>query len=52
MPAWWRSKCRPDGVMMPNRFCSGVNATDECGVRVSPGLSRRCTFFSYFDGTP
>ena len=29
--------------MMPNRPCSGVNATDDCGVRVSPGLSRRRT---------
>ncbi len=38
--------------MMPKRFCSGVNATDDCGVRVSPGLSRRLTFASYFDGTP
>ena len=38
--------------MMPNRFCSGVNATDECGVRVSPGLSRRSIFASNFDGTP
>jgi hypothetical protein len=32
---------QPDGVMIPNRFCSGVNATDECGVRVNPGLCRR-----------
>jgi hypothetical protein len=29
--------------MMPKRFCSGVKATDEYGVRVSPGLSRRVT---------
>ena len=24
-PWWWRSKCRPVGVMMPKRPCSGVN---------------------------
>jgi len=35
--------------MMPNRFCSGVKLTDDCEVRVSPGLSRRCTEASNFD---
>ena len=37
---------------MPKRFCRGVNDTDECGVRVRPGLSRRSIFASNFDGTP
>ena len=38
--------------MMPNKLCSGVKATDEVEVRVSPGLSRRCTLLSYVDGMP
>ncbi len=38
MPEWCRSKCRPLGVMIPNRFCSGVKLTDDCGCGVSPGL--------------
>jgi len=38
--------------MMPNRFCSGVNATEDCGVGVRPGLIRRTTFDSNGDGLP
>jgi hypothetical protein len=38
--------------MIPNRFCNGVKDTDDCVVCVRPGLSRRRTFASNFDGTP
>jgi hypothetical protein len=37
-PWWWRSKCSPLGVTMPNRLCSGANDTDDCVVCVRPGL--------------
>ena len=34
VPAWLRSKKRPDGVTMPMLSCSGVNVQDENGVAV------------------
>ena len=34
VPPWLRSKCRPEGVMMPVLFCNGVNVHDDCGVAV------------------
>ncbi len=51
-PWWWRSKCRPLGVTMPNRLCSGANDTEAWLVCVRPGLWRRCTFASCFEGRP
>ena len=51
-PWWWRSKCRPLGVMMPNSDCSGAKDTEACVVCVRPGLGRRCTLASYLDGLP
>ena len=51
-PLWSRSKNRPFAVMMPNEFCSGVNATDEVLVGVRPGLMRRMLYFSYGEGSP
>jgi hypothetical protein len=51
-PWWWRSKCRPLGVMMPNRPCNGVKLTDACDTRVRPGLSRRCRLASHLLGLP
>ncbi len=38
--------------MIPNRFCSGVKLMLACGCGVSPGLCRRCTLASCFDGMP
>ena len=32
VPPWLRSKCRPDGVMMPQPSSSGVIVHDDCGV--------------------
>ena len=40
-PWWWRSKCRPLGVMMPNSDCSGAKDTEAWDVCVNPGLCRR-----------
>jgi hypothetical protein len=37
---------------MPNSDCSGANDTDDCVVCVSPGLGRRCTLASNFEGLP
>ena len=45
-PWWCRSKCRPLGVTMPNRLCSGAKDTEACAVWVRPGLCRRCTLTS------
>ena len=42
-PWWWRSKCRPLGVTMPNSDCNGANETDDWVVCVRPGLRRRWT---------
>jgi len=42
----------PLGVMMSNSDCSGQNDTDDCGTRVSPGLSRRRMLFSHAEGLP
>ena len=51
-PWWWRSKCRPLGVTMPNSDCRGANETEDWVVWVSPGLGRRCTLASNFEGLP
>jgi hypothetical protein len=51
-PWWWRSKCRPLGVTMPNRLCSGAKDTLDCCVCVRPGLCRRCTLASNLLGLP
>ena len=34
MPPWWRSKCSPDGVMMPCPASSGVMVQDDSLVAV------------------
>ena len=41
MPAWWRSKHSPLGVITPSSACSGVKLTELCGVAVSHATSRR-----------
>jgi predicted RNA-binding protein with PUA domain len=52
-PWWWRSKCRPLGVTMPNSDCSGANDTEDCVRLRQPGLWRRCTmeFNKEFDAS-
>ena len=37
---------------MPNSDWSGANETDACVVSVSPGLVRRYTLASNFEGLP
>ena len=39
MPPWWRSKHRPDGVMMPSSSCSGVKLTED--LRLPSAIPRR-----------
>ena len=51
-PWWWRSKCSPAGVTMPNSDCSGANDTEACAGLRQAGLGRRCTLASYFEGLP
>ncbi len=34
VPPWLRSKCRPDGVMIPHPLSSGVIVHDDCAVAV------------------
>jgi hypothetical protein len=35
VPAWLRSKCRPEGVMIPTLFCKGVKVQDDWAVAVA-----------------
>ena len=51
-PWWWRSKCKPLGVTMPNKDCKGANDTEAWVVCVKPGLWRRCTLVSNREGLP
>ena len=34
VPAWLRSKCKPEGVMIPKLFCNGVKVQDDWAVAV------------------
>ena len=34
VPPWLRSKCKPDGVMIPMLSCNGVNVHDDWAVEV------------------
>ena len=49
VPPWLRSKCNPDGVMMPQLFSSGVIVHDDCGVLV---LKRVRTSVSNWEREP
>src|SRR6266852_4520099 len=53
VPAWWRSKIRPFGVMMPGWYCSGVMLQSDQFCRFfRTSLRRRATCASYFEGMP
>src|SRR5437879_11576179 len=53
VPAWWRSKTRPFGVMMPGWCCSGVMLqSDQFWRFFRTSLRRRATCASYFAGMP
>src|SRR5207247_1895221 len=52
-PAWWRSKTRPFGVIMPLWCCNGVMLqSDQFWRFFRTSLRRRATCASYFAGTP
>src|SRR5437016_4284280 len=53
VPAWWRSKTRPFGVMMPLWCCSGVMLqSDQFWRFFRTSLRRRATCASYLAGMP
>jgi hypothetical protein len=52
-PAWWRSKTRPFGVMMPGWYWSGVMLQSDQFCRFfRTSVRRRATYASNFDGDP
>ena len=53
VPAWWRSKISPFGVMMPGWCCSGVMLQSDRFCRfLSTSVRRRLTCASNFEGMP
>ncbi len=53
VPAWWRSKISPFGVVMPSWYWSGVMLqSDQFWRFTKTSVRRRTTFFSNLDGMP